>query len=232
MHHFHSLLTCVVLFIALHASVASAAIVEFNFSGQCDDCAFAGDPGDPGFDPFDDGLFQPVSGTVRLVDPVTNGDGLIEVDSGNFHSFSYSGSNLINPFSFDDAFLIRGLLTPDGAVHPSEALHLETSDGPGGSFDFPNFCTELGAAVLEGCGGVGLVTFELTADGDWSIAGTEAFDVGVGGSLSLVPLPGALYLMCAGVAVLGLRRRRALGDTPARAAVNRVQRGQQFVDAG
>lgn len=196
------------LLLSLFAVDATAAAADFLFTGLCDDCAFSGDPSDPGFDPLDDGLFQPVTAVLHLTDVSLNASGLIEVDSNNFGSFTYNGSTLINPFTFSDAFTIRGLLDPTGVVQPTEALRLESSDGPGGSFSFPDFCTELGEAVLESCGGVGLVSFELDAAGEWLIEGTEAFDVGGGGQLTLVPLPGALPLLILGIAGVGCATRR------------------------
>ena len=69
---------------------ANAATFDFAFTAQCDDCAFTGDPSDPDFDPIDDGLFETVSGTLRLTDVSLNIDGFIEVDSNNFWLFTDS----------------------------------------------------------------------------------------------------------------------------------------------
>jgi hypothetical protein len=98
--------------LALGPNVAMATpTFDFVFTGQCDDCAFAGSPSDEGFNPIGDGLFETVSGTLRLSDVTPNVDGFIDVDSDNFDSFTYNGSSLINAFTFDDAFGISGLVT-------------------------------------------------------------------------------------------------------------------------
>ncbi len=202
--------TFLALCLWIHGFAASAsATFDFVFTAQCDDCAFSGNPSDPGFDPLGDGLFESVSGTLRLSDVTLDANGFIQVDSNNFDSFTYNGSSLINPFTFDEAFTIRGLLSPSGQVQASEALRLETSDGSGGVFDFPNFCTALGQQLFRDCFGVGLVNIDVASDGTWSIFGTQAFDEGVGGQLAAVPEPGSLVWIGAGLVSFGLARRRA-----------------------
>lgn len=202
--------TCLAAFllVSVFAVSANAATFDFNFTAQCDDCAFTGDPSDAGFDPIDDGLFETVTGTLRLTDVSLNVDGFIEVDSNNFDSFTYDGSSLINAFTFDDAFVIRGLLSPSGQVQPAEALRLETSDGSGGVFDFPDFCTPLGVEVLGCDSDIGLVTFELDSAGSWSVSGEVAFDVGVNGQLVAVPEPTSATLLGLGLAGIAFARRR------------------------
>jgi len=191
---------------------AEARAFDFTFTGQCDDCAFAGAPGDPEFDPFGDGLFETVTGTLTLSDVSTNPQGRIEVDGSNFVSFTYHGSSLLNPFTFTDPYLVRGELSPAGAIQPGEPLRIETSQG-----DFSSFCTALGVLVLaeDGvvCGSVGLAFFELDASGAWSVSGSEPFDTGNDGQLApAVPEPGAaasLALGPLGAGLLRCRRRRA-----------------------
>jgi hypothetical protein len=195
--------------LALGANVAMATpTFDFVFTGQCDDCAFAGSPSDEGFDPIGDGLFETVTGTLRLTDVTLNASGFIEVDSNNFDSFTYNGSSLINAFTFDEAFTIRGLLSASGQVQPEEALRLETSDGSGGVFDFPNFCTLLGDEVLECDDPIGLVTFDLDSAGDWFVGGTAPFDVGVGGELVVVPEPASTALLSLGLIAVAIAGRR------------------------
>ncbi|MEM7541373.1 MAG: hypothetical protein AAF384_07265 [Pseudomonadota bacterium] len=188
------------LLILSATSFGAAAMFEFTFSGECDDCVGT----------LGDGLSQSVTGTLTLSDITTNGSGFIEIDSGNFESFSYSGSNLINPFSFDDAFTITGLIAPDGVVQAGGAVRLETSDGTNGPFDFGDFCTALGQSVLgPACFGVGIVEFEVDSAGEWSISAGQAFDEGFGGQFHPVPLPLSLPLLLsgmAGVSLLGNRR--------------------------
>ena len=56
----------------LFAPLTASAI---QFTGQCDDCAFIGNPTDPGFDPLNDGLFETVNATLNLSDVTLNAAG-------------------------------------------------------------------------------------------------------------------------------------------------------------
>lgn len=186
----------------LAAGAATAMPVDFKFTAQCDDCAFNGNPGDIDFDPFDDGLFEVVTGTLHLNDDTLNAQGLIDVGGSNFESFDYDGSSLLNPFTFTDPSTIRGLLSPTGAVDPSEALVIQTSAG-----DFSDFCTALGAQLLDDCSGVGLAFFELDSSGTWSVFGTESFDTGGGGQLAVVPEPASGVMLSLALLGAGYARR-------------------------
>jgi len=56
---------------------AQAASLVFNFTGECDDCAFSGSPADAGFDPLGDGLTETVTGTLVLPNVGVAADGSI-----------------------------------------------------------------------------------------------------------------------------------------------------------
>ena len=154
------------VFLVLFLSpVAHALTLTLSFSGECDDCAFSGDPNDEGFNALGDGLTQSV--TARLIM-----DGL-SMDSGNVIDytgsgtviFEYDGSSLINPFTMHDPYLFTPGLKTDGTVINGGSFHLASTQNitdPADplSFDFPNFCTSLGQAVLgeENCSFVGDVS--------------------------------------------------------------------------
>ncbi len=218
---------------------ANAAPIEprfdftFNFTGECDDCAFNGSPTDIDFNPFDDGLTQTVSATLRLTGMYLRPDGTIESRGDGTILFSYGGSSLINAFSITDPFLFTSALLPTGQVKAGETFQVSSSvnvtdpDNPL-FFDFPNFCTPLGAQVLSpvpldpgggGLGGscdVGLVSFELNSTGDWSVSGEVASDVGSGGqftSANAIPEPGTVALLAISLAGFGFtRKRKAVND--------------------
>jgi hypothetical protein len=204
--------TCVaaLLLTSVFSVNINAANFEFDFFGECDDCAFFGNPVDADFDPFDDGLTESVSGSLILTGLSVDSNGLIEYGGNGTATFSYKGSSLINPFTISDPFLFTHGLMESGEVQSGSVFTFSSSQNvtdPGNplSFDFPSFCTGLGQQVLGfGCSGIGLVSFDLDSAGNWSIFGEEAFDIGGSGQLvlSTVPVPAAVWLF--GTALIGL----------------------------
>lgn len=199
------------------AADANALDITFDFSGECDDCAFSGLLSDPGFDPIGDGMTESVSATLTLIGVSVTGGGLIDYLGAGTATFSYNGSSLINPFTMTDPFLFTTDLTTSGAVQPGGTFEFgssqnATNPGPPVSFDFPNFCTSLGQQVLgsSACSSIGLVYFQLDSSGSWSIAGEQAADVGGGGQfvVSDVPEPGSVALLGLGPVGLACIRRR------------------------
>jgi hypothetical protein len=103
---------------------------------------------------------------------------------------------------------------------------LNTSDGPGGPFSFPDFCTPLGIEVLSCEGQIGLVSFVLDGTGSWSVSGTEPFDVGIGGQLAPAGVPEAssLAMLSLGLGIGIARRRRGRARTSGPAGASLVNR--------
>ena len=218
-HRLAMLLVTCVLAGGAHAMPTS---FEFAFTGDCDDCAFAGNPGDPGFDPLLDNLTETVTATLSLTGVSVNADGIIEFLGAGSAVFSYHGSSLINPFTMHDPYLFTTSLSTSGTVQPGTVFSFASTQNVSDpanplSFEFPDFCTALGEQVLGGdCFGVGDVTFELDEAGGWTVFGIAASDVGTGGQFvpvpaSAAPAPSSAALM--GLALLGLgaaARRRAV----------------------
>lgn len=218
---FRKLLMTTVSLLLLGLNVnAEATTLTFDFTGDCDDCAFAGNPLDQNFNPFDDGLTQSVTGSLRL-EGVSFVNGVI--DNVQNLVFEYNGSNLINPFALDDPFLrtLQNLDPTTGMVLPGLELTISSSSNVNNPFNvfpdpaFPNFCTSLGLDVLglSACEGVEMVTFALDSEGNFSISGTPGFDIGTGGTLtpvSPVPLPAAFWFFgTALIGLFGVTRKRA-----------------------
>lgn len=194
-----------------------AITVDFDFTGECDDCAFVGDPVDEGFDPLNDGLTQTVSGRLSIDGLSVDSEGMIDYTGAGSVSFAYNGSNLINPFTMSDPYVFSPGLLTTGAVADgfefrySSTQNLADPDNPV-NFDFPNFCTDLGQSVIDfGCQNIGDITFRLKSTGEWSISGTQPSDIGGSGqfSVSAVPVPAAAWLFGSGlVGLIGLARRK------------------------
>ena len=208
---------------------AQAYTATFNFTGECDDCAFLGNPSDPGFNPLNDGLTETVTGQLIISDlniNPTTGD--VEYWGTGSVVFHYHGSSLINPFTMGSPYLFTAGLMQNGNVTPGSTFSYASTQNMADpnnpvSFSFPNFYTPLGLEVLgPGCNEgeescpepiIGDITFSLDSEGNWSITGDMPSDIGFSGSLTpaAVPLPGALIMFGSGIIGLfgAVRRRRA-----------------------
>ena len=216
-------MTIILGFLALCFTTASAQALTLtlNFFGECDDCSFIGDPGDPGFDyesTLNDGLTEPVTARLIMDGLFVGPDDVIDFRGEGSVIFQYDGSSLINPFAMHDPYLFRDALRTDGSVVAGLFFEMGSTQNltnPGNplSFDFPNFCTPLGQQVLGrgDCDSVGDVRFFLDDQGNWSISGDSPSDIGSGGQFSVVPVPAAAWLFASGILGLVSFARRKQG---------------------
>lgn len=195
---------------------ANAANYIFNFTAECDDCAFNGSPFDANFNPIGDGLTQTVTATLTLVNAGLTQDGLVQNLGGtNEAIFSYHGSSLVNPFTMNDPFRFTHALLPNGQIQADKLFTMSSSSNVNSpnAFDFPNFCTALGQQLIGSCNEIGLVSFALDDIGNWSISGDIPRDIGSGGQLVLatvVPVPAAMWLFGSGlIGLIGFAYRKA-----------------------
>ena len=180
-------------------AVTTAPVLStFDWVGSCSDCTSFGNPGN-----------EIVSARLTLQN-YTPGD---DIDMGHFVSFSYFGSNLVDPytvavgaeFSFADRIFntdFAQVVGNIGAV-PSphrfelvfeDGLHFQTqTDGTWST------CAPGGSGYASGT----CVAFVFTTHSDFGSAGTF--------SAAPVPEPGVWAMLVAGLGMLAVvRRRRAI----------------------
>lgn len=148
-------------------------VTRFVFSADCDDCIGG----------LGDNLFQAVTGELILKDFVAGQALSLE----NFVSFSYDGSQLLDPFEVvqSDLSFLLGTISADGSV-------LDTLNF--GLFELLNTSCGLECSFL------------LASDGSWGIGG---MDVGINGNLTArVSEPPVLALLLFGL--IGFTARRLL----------------------
>jgi PEP-CTERM motif len=187
---------------ASHAQAVTTPPVlsTFDWVGSCSDCTSFGNPGN-----------NIVSARLTLQN-YTPGD---DIDMGHFVSFSYFGSNLVNPYTVAVGVTQSredGLFSADfaqvagsiGAVPAPHRFELMFDDGlhfqtqPDGTW---STCAP-GADYYSGT----CFAFTFTTHSDYGTGGTF--------SAAPVPEPGVWAMLCAGLGLLAVVRRRRAVNSP------------------
>ena len=154
----------------------------FYFTGACSDCA----------------------GTANATLVLSNYSQGSSILLSNLVSFNYTGTNLVNPFTFTQAdvgffnFIISGTIPVTLPSATNFSIGFQTLGRP------------TPAAVKTNGSTLGNPFFNTASNGVWSVAGSGILlDFGtVGGfSGSPTPEPASFVLVAAGIAALALRRR-------------------------